>query len=464
MKTTSVTLLLLSLTVAAVVSAAPPNQGVASVTGAGTLDLNPEGAVLLPVSCGTVTPCSNFSIRRSDCSPLDVPITRVEGDGLALTVTFEGTLPDDLTEVAVFARDLPVRTATGSELRDFQFYFVTTLIDMRDGTRLKLNFVRPLPAPRMEDVRVTATDDDGTREIPLLDVQPSRNPNEIIVTMRHPLPNARKFRVTAEVKGHPNAEGTVTTPPWPSRADAAFYGSGSANLTQGGEDTYGVDVRIDHAMYERKTVRPDRNGRVLERASFDAIVDVVAGSDALKLPDYGRVSLPMVFRDRRWTDDGPVTLGRLTVGPEYATDKTFDNQDLGANASYRRPWRRESGAAIWQTVLDVGTEDGFHLASSHPELRHDAFLRLVSRSGVTIAWRKWSLDVAPELRYLFRKELASGEDGSLVATRKGFRMYVRTELSRDLGWFSVTIANTSGRVPPLYKRARATTIGVTFRK
>jgi ribosomal protein L35AE/L33A len=457
-------LLLLSLALATRVSADPPLRGVASAITDGTLDLDPQPVLVAFVKCDSAAACSNFVIHRTDGSPLDVRVTRVEGKNLALTVSFEGQLPADLSEVVLFAKDVPVKTLTGSELHDFQFYFAVSLIDIGDATLVKLKFAQPVTLPRLEDIKVKASDNDGTFEVPLLDVQPSRNPNELIVTFRRPLPNARTFRLTAQVNGQLTAEGTVTTPAWPSRAEAAFYGSGSANLTQGAKDTYGLDVRIDRVLLPRKQVIPDTNRRVLELASFDATVDVIAGSDALKLPDYGRVSLPVVYRDRLWSDSGPTTLGRLTFGPEYATDKKLDNQDLGVNASYRRYRGFERGDAVWKTALEAGTEDGFHLTSSHPELRHEAFLRFVARPSVKITWHDWSLDLTPELRYLFRNELAGDEDGSLVATRKGFRTYVRTELSRDLGWFSLTIANMSGRVPPLYKRARATTIGVTFRR
>lgn len=208
------------------------------------------------------------------------------------------------------------------------------------------------------------------------------------------------------------------------------------------------------------------------------VLDAVAGSDQLKLADYGTLSLPLIFLHRTGAIEDVRTTGRLSVGPEFRTDKKFDNRDVGLNGLYqfrnaewdqsleRQSSRNPPSAPRFgrRLTFGFGIEDGLHLASVHPELKNKAFVRLVARPDLILEWQKWTLDIAPQLRYLFRNELAGGEDSLIVATRKGSRTYVRTELTRDLGFLAITIANTSGRVPPAFSRARATTIGVTFRR
>ena len=72
------------------------------------------------------------------------------------------------------------------------------------------------------------------------------------------------------------------------------------------------------------------------------------------------------------------------------------------------------------------------------------------------------LTVDAAARYLFQDEVLS-DSGSIVKTDKGYVPYLKAELAYDLGPVAVSIVHENGRLPPDFKRAHATTVGVTVK-
>ena len=72
------------------------------------------------------------------------------------------------------------------------------------------------------------------------------------------------------------------------------------------------------------------------------------------------------------------------------------------------------------------------------------------------------LTVDAAARYLVQDEVLS-DSGDVVKTDKGYTPYLRAELAYDLGAVALSIVHENGRLPPNFKRAHATTVGVTVK-
>lgn len=382
----------------------------------------------------------------------------------------------DSADVVIVARNVTIQTKQGAKLMHATFSFNDRVrMTTTDAAFLRVDLDHPVPTPLPREISISVADSSREFERHVKTVVKDcadANCSALFVTLDNPLPSGDTVNVTVTFPGGDKATGKITTSPLPkSRDDATAYVSAHANLAQGAKDTYSYDVRIDKALYERPP------GSAIALDSIHAILDSIAGSDKLKLADYGSFSTPFEFLVR--PDHALTTMATILLAPEFRTDKTFANRDLGLNLLYsirngehfdhslerQRLQNPKSNPQFgWRFFVDLGGESGYHLASKQASVENTTFARAVAKPGVVLEHGRWMVTVATQLRYLFRKELAADSDGNVTDIRDGSRWFVRSELSRDIGFVSISIVNTSGRVPPLYKRARATVIGVTLKR
>lgn len=464
------------LTVLACAASAAQISGKATLSASGNvvrLDLDQMMAQPFPVCDGRGECDKNFDVLLMTNPRAPLPqITHVDAsDPNTLSATLDAPLIDT-TDVRVFVNHLTLQQKDGR--KDVSAVFSFTPIVSKPTTDAAMLVVRTDKAvvqPPPENVTISVTNDSRSFTRRVTHVECNSDCTSMNLALDKALPAGDTVAVGVDIPGAQHASGKITTTKATTRDDAKTYISANANLAQGAKDTYSYDVKVDQG-WERCA------GCALHVITFDsihAVLDSIAGSDKLKLADYGSFSTPVELLVR---PDKRTSIGSIRVGPEFRTDKTFTNRDVGLNIVYsvrngdrfdHSLERQEAQGATdpqfgWRFFVDFGTEEGYHIASEQASVAHTTFARALAKPGVALEHGNWTLSIETQLRYLFRKELAADSDGNVIDVRNGGRWFVRSELSRNVGFVSISVVNTSGRVPPLYKRARATVLGVTLKR
>jgi hypothetical protein len=457
-----------------------------------TIEKNQFSAPLHTTLCADAASCA-LMFFFEDRSPLNRPLNfalpafqmvAVSDDPSMLVATLDGDLAafDDILAVA---KSIDLVTDTKGTVKPFriEFAFPLSISDVpHDPTpRLRLDVPLPIPASQIDLSMLKIKDTDTGQDVRVHAVlQPCADRcNRFFIDLADPYPPGRTLSVSLPIAGVGKAGGTVKTPAGPkNRDEAQQWISLQGVLTQGSKDTYAVDTKLTKLVYRRPLPLPGGpadNDLHFRFKEWNGVVDVNAGSDKLKLPDYGAFSLPALFQMQRGTGTTVRTLGTLSLAPEFRTDKGFDNRDLGVSPLFQPiinslnhslAQRRKSDPTAQSghsLTLAGGAEVGSHLASQLPAIEHSTFARSLIKATETVEWKQWKLSTGLQYRHLFRDELAK-DDKDVLRIGSGERFFARTELAYDLGFAALSIVNTSGRVPPAFKRARATTIGVTFKR
>jgi len=407
----------------------------------------------------------------------------VSADPSLLVATLNGdvTAFDDIT---VVAKTLDVVTDTAGTTKPFrvEFAFPMSIADVPNDTpRLRLETPIPIRASQIDLSTLKVVDGDSGLELhPQISIVACNEPcNRFFLDLTDPWPPSRTLKISLVIAQVGKVSGTVKTAAGPkTRDEARQWLSLQAVLTQGAADTIALDTKVTELLHRRSL--PAQGVTSDDKAHFrfkewNAVLDVNAGSDKLKLPDYGSFSTPFLFQLQNGTGGSVRTIGTLSLAPEFRTDKKFHNRDLGVAPLYqpiinalnhsvaqRRKTdpKAQSGHSL---TFAGGAEIGYHIASSLPAIEHSAFVRMLIKATETLEWKQWKLSTGLQFRHLFRDELTT-DNKNVLRVRSGERFFARTELSYDLGFAALSVVNTSGRVPSAYKRARATTVGITFKR
>jgi hypothetical protein len=337
-----------------------------------------------------------------------------------------------------------------------------------DPRRLIVSLPTPLnAAPTAADVIVTVTDLDAEKDLPGFKVRSiiryeGENSLEVVLSPTPPPGPSLAVGLEATQSGLA-ASGKFKIAAPSGRDDAAQYVAGSWSATHGGKDAYGFDLKLSRTLRRRLT------------SDTTAILDIIAGSDALKLADAGSLSV----KHTRWLTKGEasqreITNSGLVFQPIYRSDKKWDNQDVGLDVGFEPFFRRlywpverrkltiEKAELGWTITPTFYAETGVHVRNESGEVEDQPFLRL--RPGIvgTLGWRRWKASASFQPRFPLRKELHRVEDDIIRIDRKP-RPYVRAEIAREFYYgLSLSAVHMYGGLPPAFERSHATTFSVVL--
>ncbi len=339
--------------------------------------------------------------------------------------------------------------------------------------------------PEATAITVTAKDADGNnfdtkaRSVAPAELTP---PDEGTDTLRleldPPLPRGKTWTVTVTgiesyaekaITGTGNVE--ITAFP-KGRDDATIYVRGEKVYNQLGDDQGSVDFKL-----EQKFVQA-RRGR-----EWWYLLSATVGSESLGLSQTGTASL-----GKRWwlgIDANTATppVWAVSLAPTFRTDKDFHNRDAGLDIIL------EGQPPIWYRTIEAkkiqfpnqkafygwwlkprfAIEAGEHLASSSDQVEGETFGRalaglnlLLERAEIFTDFDTISLTIDAAGRYLAEDEVTIDEE-NVLEIEDGYKPYLRAELAYGFGPVALSIVHENGKLPPAFKTARATTVGVTFK-
>ena len=263
------------------------------------------------------------------------------------------------------------------------------------------------------------------------------------------------------------------------RDDAMFYLKGQKVYNQKGDDQGSVDFKLGTNFFSPAAGQ-----------EWWYLVSATVGSKKLKISQTGTLSLGY----RKWLGVNPNDLTQvpqwaISVAPTFRTDRDFKNRDLGMDLAlvgepallYQPLERRRKNAADPQAAMKIAAgwwvkptlaiEAGKHLASSSDAVDGETFAR--GLGGLNLMWEtdrlslfnqptglKLTVDVAA--RYLSKDEVTINQN-DLLNVEDGYKPYIRAELAYDLGFVGLSVVHENGKLPPAFKTARATTVGLTFK-
>ena len=288
----------------------------------------------------------------------------------------------------------------------------------------------------------------------------------------------RGTTVTADVSGIDSyggkpltGSGTGKVEAYPKgRDDAEYYLNGQYIFNQVEKDQGSVDFKVEKHNF-------------VPASALDwwYKVEGTVGSKSLDISQTGTVAAGQTIWWLTSTKTPDDTSWGLSIAPTFRTDRDFKNRDLGADLTLKTTFgslyqtleikRKDDPKALfgWSWIPKVGIEAGRHLASSSDEVDGKGFGRglanfnlMFERADVILPFATLRLTVDATARYLFQDEVLV-DSGSVVKTDKGYVSYLRAELAYDLGPVALSIVHENGRLPPNFKRAHATTAGVTVK-
>ncbi|MEA2569204.1 MAG: hypothetical protein QOI24_1205 [Acidobacteriota bacterium] len=263
------------------------------------------------------------------------------------------------------------------------------------------------------------------------------------------------------------ASGSIQTLPVPKgRDDATLYLKLSAEANNvKRERKYTLDTRI-HDVW-----------RAANRWNLGPTLDATFGNKTAKAPNSGAVSLDL----RYFFEGTPKFRTNLTLSPIFRTDRSFKNEDLGADVvlegviprlersleQRRKEEKRKKGPPLahvwgWKLRPSVAVEIGRHIKSTTPQIDNSDFERLRAGISAGVEYGKWSLTTSVQHRYLFTEE-AVLQDGAAAMVSDGAQTYGRVDLSYDLGVIALTLTHMNGRQPPAFASTHSTALGFTFK-
>lgn len=400
-------------------------------------------------------------------------VIRVTATGHDFTVVLDRPLPE-LTGLRLVAADLRVRKGNAAEpLEEEEFALAPVLyVDPGDTRALIYRGLTRMTPGQTPTIAIT----DLKEKLPITGIRvvgvepyPDRLSHPTFahrLRLSRPLPRGKKIAVTVgglEERADIKAEAQVDVEAYPAtRDDATLYFLGQWNFSGGDNDSGAVDLRwapdLPWSPYRTET---------------KAVLDVNAGSDALKLPDVGSLAVSARF----WPERAGAYFDNFTASPTFRMDKDNDNRDLGVDLTYefaRESWyqtmaRRRARARLsgadpitvrWGASFQpsVAVEAGWHLASEAEEVDDTFFARLVPGLTLLLETGNWKLTTSYRGRLLTTRELV--KDDELVSTDRGYRTDLRVELGRSFGPYTISVVHIDGEQPPSFKKARATTLGV----
>ena len=270
-----------------------------------------------------------------------------------------------------------------------------------------------------------------------------------------------------------NGGGSIQVEDYPeSRDDATFYLRGEKVFSRFGDDTGSVDFKLNQNFR-----------RAIKGTEWWYLLDATVGSKSLDLSQTGTASVGY----RRWlgvdADLRTRPAWNVSVAPTFRTDRDFKNRDLGLDLI------SELQPGSWYQTIEQRQKDnenpdihsglsakakfafegGQHLASSSEEVDGTTFLRavagfnfLLEKEKIFRLFDKVSLTVDVAGRYLARDEVTIDED-EVLKISDGFKPYLRAELAYGLGPVALSVVHENGKLPPNFKRAHATTVGLTVK-
>jgi hypothetical protein len=262
------------------------------------------------------------------------------------------------------------------------------------------------------------------------------------------------------------AQGQISVNPYPKgRDDAVFYLRGEKVFSRFGEDQGSVDFKLNQTF-----------GNNLNGSEWWYLLSATVGSDSLDLSQTITASIGK----RRWITPA----WNYSVAPTYTIDSESKDRDLGLDVMlegqpdfwYRTIEQKKKVAAKpsevhsgWWLKPKFALEGGKQLASQSEEVQGKTYSRglvslnlLLEREKLFQLFDKVSLTVDAAARYLAQDEVTIDEM-KVVKTSSGFMPYLRAELAYDLGPLAFSIVHENGKLPPNFKRAHATTLGVTVK-
>jgi len=275
-------------------------------------------------------------------------------------------------------------------------------------------------------------------------------------------------------KGDMAARGKIAVQPYPKgRDDAVFYLRGQKVFSRFGEDQGSADFKLENTFTNS-----------IQGRQWWYLLSGTVGSDSLDLSQ----SITASIGKRWWIDIDhnlkTVPAWDVSLAPTFTIDSESRDRDLGLDLIlegqpsiwYRTIEQRKKTAADPKSIRwgfwlkpKLALEAGKQLASQSAEVEGKTYSRalasfnlLLERDQIFRLFDKVSLTVDATERYLMQDEVTIDEM-KVVSTSKGFKPYLRAELAYDLGPIAFSIVHENGKQPPNFKRAHATTVGVTVK-
>ena len=274
--------------------------------------------------------------------------------------------------------------------------------------------------------------------------------------------------------GDMTAQGKIAVQPYPKgRDDAVFYLRGQKVFSRFGEDQGSADFKLEN------TFTNSLRGR-----QWWYLLSGTVGSDSLDLSQ----SITASIGKRWWIDIDhnlkTVPAWDVSLAPTFTIDSESKDRDLGLDLIlegqpsiwYHTIEQRKKTAADPKSIRwgfwlkpKLALEAGKQLASQAEEVEGKAYFRslasfnlLLEKEQIFGLFDKISLTVDATERYLMQDEVTIDEM-KVVSTSKGFKPYLRAELAYDLGSIAFSVVHENGKQPSAFKRAHATTVGVTVK-
>lgn len=307
---------------------------------------------------------------------------------------------------------------------------------------------------------------------------PPEGSETLRLELNPPLPRGKTWTVSVtgvETYGGKGITGTgdVEIDSFPKgREDATIYIRGEKIYNQLGDDQGSVDFKLEQNFAQA------RRGR-----EWWYLLSATVGSESLGLSQTGTASL-----GKRWwlgIDDNLATppIWAVSLAPTFRTDKDFHNRDAGLDlilegeppAWYRTieakriQFPKQKAFYGWWLKPRFAIEAGEHLASSSDQVEGETFSRalagfnlLLERAEIFTDFDTLSLTLDAAGRYLAEDEVTIDEE-NVLTIEDGYKPYLRAELAYGFGPVALSIVHENGKLPPAFKTARATTVGVTFK-